>query len=257
MNSLNIIHAHAFTPAGWLQDTLVCIANGKISKIETYSEQSLEGDIIDASGLFASPGWIDIQINGGFGMDFTDDPSDIWEVAGQLPKYGTTCFLPTIVTSPPEKVLRAMEVLRLGPPPGWSGAEPLGIHAEGPFLNPQKKGAHNPRYLQRPSLELIDGWSRENGIWLVTLAPELPGSADVMEALHTRQVVISAGHSMATYEEAMTSFERGIQCGTHLYNAMPSLLHREPGLSGALLTQPEIIVGLIADGIHCIRECCS
>ena len=118
-------------------------------------------------------------------------------------------------------------------------------------MNPQKKGAHNPLYLQKPSLELIKGWSRDNGLWLVTLAPELPGSAEIMAVLHAGNVVISAGHSMATYEEAIVSFERGIQCGTHLYNAMPALLHRAPGLTGALLTQPEIIVGLIADGIHC------
>ena len=133
MNSVNIIHANIFTQTGWLPDALVHISKGKIKKIETYQGQSLEGDVIDASGLFASPGWVDIQINGGFGMDFTDDPTAIWEVARQLPLHGTTSFLPTIVTSPPEKVRQGMEVLKKGPPPGWRGAEPLGIHAEGPF----------------------------------------------------------------------------------------------------------------------------
>jgi N-acetylglucosamine-6-phosphate deacetylase len=97
----------------------------------------------------------------------------------------------------------------------------------------------------------VEGWSRENGIWLVTLAPELPGSADVIKTLIAGEVIISAGHSMASYDEAMNSFEKGIRCGTHLYNAMPPLLHRDPGLAGALLTRPELVVGLIADGIHC------
>ena len=130
MNSLNIIHATVFTQSKCLPDGLICISGGKIDRIETFQGQSLDGDVIDADGLFASPGWIDIQINGGLGMDFTDDPTTIWEVARHLPQYGTTSFLPTIITSPAETVDQAMEVLRQGPPLGWSGAEPLGIHAE-------------------------------------------------------------------------------------------------------------------------------
>jgi N-acetylglucosamine-6-phosphate deacetylase len=251
MAQINIVHATALFPSGLLPDALVTVTNGKIENIEPYHGQMLDGEVIDATGRFLSPGWIDIQINGGFGSDFTDDPTAIWEVAGQLPRYGTTSFLPTIITSPPEKMQQATEVLRMGPPPGWIGAIPLGIHAEGPFLNPQKRGAHNPLYLQTPTVSMVEGWSRENGIWLVTLAPELPGIADVMDALTAGKVIISAGHSMATYNDAMSSFEKGIRCGTHLYNAMPPILHRDPGLTGALLTRPEIVVGLIADGIHC------
>jgi N-acetylglucosamine-6-phosphate deacetylase len=251
MAQINIVHATALFPSGLLPDSLVTVTNGKIENIEPSHGQTLDGEVIDATGRFLSPGWIDIQINGGFGLDFTDDPTAIWEVARQLPRYGTTSFLPTIITSPPEKLHQAMEVLRKGPPRGWRGAIPLGIHAEGPFLNPQKKGAHNPLYLQKPTVGIVEGWSRENGIWLVTLAPELPGIADVMEALTAGKVILSAGHSLATYDEAMNSFKRGIKCGTHLYNAMPPILHRDPGLTGALLTQPEIVTGLIADGIHC------
>jgi N-acetylglucosamine-6-phosphate deacetylase len=251
MAQLNILHATALSPSGILPNALVTVSNGKIENIEPYHEQTLDGEVIDATGQFLSPGWIDIQINGGFGSDFTDDPTTIWGVARQLPRHGTTSFLPTIITSPPEKLYQAMEVLRKGPPPGWRGAIPLGIHAEGPFLNLQKKGAHNPAYLQTPSVSLVDGWSRENGIWLVTLAPELPGIADVMDALKAGKVIISAGHSIASYEDAMDSFNKGVRCGTHLYNAMPPILHRDPGLAGALLTRPEIVVGLIADGIHC------
>ena len=251
MAQINIVHATALSPSGLLPDTLVMVSNGKIENVEPYHEQTLDGEVVDATGRFLSPGWIDIQINGGFGLDFTDDPTAIWEVARQLPRYGTTSFLPTIITSPPEKLHQALKVLRKGPPPGWRGASPLGIHAEGPFLNPQKKGAHNPLYLQTPAVSMVEGWSRENGVWLVTLAPELPGTADVMETLTAGNVIISAGHSMATYDDAMDSFKKGIRCGTHLYNAMPPILHRDPGLAGALLARPEIVVGLIADGIHC------
>src|SRR6266498_1200125 len=236
MSYTSIIHAKAVTPTGVIPDALVCLENGKI---------------IDAFGLIASPGWIDIQINGGFGLDFTDNPSAIWEVARQLPRYGTTSILPTIITSPLETVRSAMDVLKQGHPQGWVGAHPLGLHIEGPFLNPQKKGAHNPQYFQAPAISKVEGWSRENGIWLVTLAPELEGATELIQTLTARQVRVSAGHSMANYEQATNAFEQGVSCVTHLFNAMPSLLHRDPGLSGASLTHPSVVAGLIADGIHC------
>ncbi len=251
MTDISIIHANTLTPAGVIPDALICVANGKIQKIESFNGQLPEGRVMDASGLVTSPGWIDIQINGGFGLDFTDTPTAIWDVASQLPKYGTTSFLPTIITAPLETVQAAMDVLKQGPPSGWIGAQPLGLHIEGPFLNPQKKGAHNPQYLQKPDISKVDGWSRENGIWLVTLAPEVGRAADLISVLAARKVIISAGHSMANYEQARSAFEQGVSCVTHLYNAMPSLLHRDPGLPGAFLTQPDVIAGLIADGVHC------
>ncbi|MEM7346530.1 MAG: N-acetylglucosamine-6-phosphate deacetylase, partial [Chloroflexota bacterium] len=123
-------------------------------------------------------------------------------------------------------------------------------HVEGPFLNPEKKGAHNPQHLRLPSVETVTNWSREEGIALVTLAPELPGALAVIEKLIEQGVVVSAGHSVATYIEAQTGFKTGIRYGTHLFNAMPPLGHREPGLSGALLTDSALTVGLIPDGIH-------
>ena len=251
MTDISIIHANAVTPTEVIPDALICLANGQIEKIEGFNGQALEGKIIDAFGLVVSPGWIDIQINGGFGLDFTDNPMGIWEVARQLSKYGTTSILPTIITSPLETVRVAMNVLKQGPPRGWTGAQPLGLHVEGPFLNPQKKGAHNLQYLQMPAVSKVEGWSRENGIWLVTLAPELDGAAELIETLIARKVMVSVGHSMANYEQAMRAFEQGVSCVTHLYNAMPSLLHRDPGLPGAFLTQPNVVAGLIADGIHC------
>lgn len=251
MTKTCIINASVLTPGGIVPEALISLQNGKIAQIEAFQGQPIAKDVIDAQGLIASPGWIDIQLNGGFGLDFTDNPQNIWEVARQLPRYGTTSFLPTIITSPLETAQKAMDTLKQGPPPGWVGANPLGLHLEGPFLNPQKKGAHNPKYLQTPDVAKVDGWSRENGVWLVTLAPELDGAAELIAAFTAQQVVVSAGHSMANYEQAARAFEQGIRCGTHLYNAMPSLLHRDPGLPGALLTHPKIVAGLIADGIHC------
>jgi N-acetylglucosamine-6-phosphate deacetylase len=250
-----ILHARAITPNESIPDSFIRIQNDKIARVETFSDQDThDSAVIDASGLIAAPGFIDIQLNGGFGLDFTDNPDTIWEVARQLPRYGTTSFLPTVITSPFETVDRAIEILRQGPPPGWKGAIPLGLHLEGPFLNPQKKGAHNPRYLQPPHAEKIPHWSRGNGVWLVTLAPELEGASTVIEMLTHRGVVVSAGHTQATHEQAQAAFAQGVTSGTHLYNAMPALLHRDPGLPGALLTTPGVYFGLIADGIHCHKS---
>ena len=129
---------------------------------------------VDARGLSLVPGFIDLQVNGGFGQDFAHDPESIWDVADQLPRYGVTTFLPTLITSPKETVETALKVLAQEPPAGFSGAIPLGMHLEGPFLNTAKKGAHNAAYLRSPATEYIANWSPETGVRLVTLAPELP-----------------------------------------------------------------------------------
>jgi len=247
-----ILHATAVTPKGSISDSYIRIDNGQIQMVESWAGQFSGRDsrIIDASGLVVSPGWIDIQINGSFGKDFTEDPESIWEVAAQLPRFGTTSFLPTIVSAPLDTYKRAIQVLQQGPPAGWFGSMPLGLHFEGPLLNPGKKGAHNPLHLREPGLEFISGWSRANGVLLVTLAPELPGALDLGKVLIERGIVVSAGHSLATIEQAEAAFEAGVRCGTHLYNAMPSLDHRTPGLTAALLIHDEICASLIADGIH-------
>ena len=122
------------------------------------------------------PGLVDLQVNGAAGHDLTSEPERLWEVAAALPAYGVTAFLPTLLTSAPEVPLRALAALAAGPPPGWAGAEPLGLHLEGPMLAPSRTGAHPARWLRDPSPELVAGWSREAGVAMVTLAPELPGA---------------------------------------------------------------------------------
>ena len=208
---------------------------------------------LDAGGRMLAPGLIDLQLNGAFGHDFTADPATIWQVAAGLPRYGVTAFLPTIITSPLEQVSAGLRVVTEGPPNGFRGAAPLGLHAEGPFLNPQKKGAHNPQHLRPPTAGAVADWSPASGMRLVTMAPELPGALDVIAMLSARGVVVSTGHSLATYEEAVAGFDAGARYGTHLFNAMPALAHRDPGLPGALLTDERMTVGFIADGTHTHR----
>ena len=206
--------------------------------------------VLDGGGAMLLPGFIELQLNGGFGMDFTENPGSIWRVGRLLPRYGVTTFLPTIITSPLETVERAMRVVVSGRPADYRGAEPLGLHVEGPFLNPRKKGAHNPAYLRLPSPELVRGWTPDNGVRLVTLAPELPGALETIAALSRQGVTVSAGHSLAARAEAEAGIAAGIRMGTHLFNAMPALEHRAANLTGVLLTDDRVGFGLIADGIH-------
>lgn len=206
--------------------------------------------VIDANGCILAPGFIDLQINGGFGHDFTGDPAALWRVAEKLPAYGVTAFLPTLVSSPMSRVALGQISVTRPRPAGFKGATPLGLHCEGPFLNPGKRGAHSLEHLLAPSPAAVVGWWPENGIRLVTLAPELPGALELIEALAGRGVAVGAGHSLATYGEALAGLAAGARYGTHLFNAMPEFRHREPGLAGALLTDGRSICGLIADGIH-------
>ena len=249
---LCIQRATLLTPDAQIDDGVLLIDRGRIVAVgeSTNVATPAGADVIDAGGLIVAPGFIDLQLNGAFGADFTLTPDGIWPVAEGLPRWGVTSFLPTIITSPLQQVAQAQETLESGPPSGWQGSTPIGLHCEGPFLNPQKKGAHNPAHLRTPAVQDIDAWSLENHVRLVTLAPELPGALDVARTLVERGVIVSAGHSMANYREAKAGFAAGIRYGTHIFNAMPPLEHREPALPGALLTDAALTVGIIPDGIH-------
>lgn len=240
------------TPGERIEAAAISIQDGIVARVGSQAGITpAQGDeILDASGLLVVPGLIDLQINGAFGEDFTQDPGCIWRVGAQLVRYGVTAFLPTIITSPLEAVARAQAVIQQGPPPGYQGARPLGLHLEGPFLNLQKKGAHPPAWLRLPDLPAIENWTPQQGVRLVTLAPELPQALALVRSLCQRGIVVSAGHSMATFDQAQQALQAGIGWGTHLFNAMPSLGHREPGLAGALMTAGTVPVGLICDGLH-------
>jgi len=238
-----------YTPFYQEGENWIEIQDGLIKKI---SDQPLEttDTIFDLSPYTITPGWIEVQINGAYGLDFTEEPNRLWDVTGKLTQLGFTTCLPTVITSTQETVEHALNTWQAGPPLGYAGCQVPGLHLEGPFLNPQKKGAHRPDRIISPDRNFITDWNKENGVQLVTLAPELPGALDLVQVFTERGVVVSAGHSMATTTQAKAAFDAGITFGTHLYNAMPPLGHREPGLAGALLTTDTIPVGLIVDGIH-------
>lgn len=194
-------------------------------------------------------GLVDLQVNGAVGIDLTAEPHRLWEVAAALPAYGVVAFAPTIITSDPAARDQALATLAAGPPRGWEGAEPLGLHFEGPMIAPTRKGAHPEHWLREPSLDLVGGWSRESGVVLVTIAPELPGALEVIERLTDRGVVVSVGHTAATTAQVSAAIQAGARYVTHLGNAMPPLTPREPGPVGVALGG-DLHAGVIVDGHH-------
>jgi N-acetylglucosamine-6-phosphate deacetylase len=219
-----------------------------------------EVPVLDAAGLHVVPGFVDLQCNGAAGVDISSEPERLWEVAEALPRWGVTAWLPTVVTAPAEIRARALATMRAGapeagavdPPAAPVRAEPLGLHLEGPFLAPERRGAHPTEHLRLPDSDLVagEGWSRDGGVRLVTVAPELPGALDLVRRLVASGVVVSAGHSSASAEQAVAAIDAGVTWVTHLFNAMSPLHHRDPGLVGVALTDERVRVGIIADGLH-------
>jgi len=195
------------------------------------------------------PGLIDIQTNGGIGHDFTAEPSSIWEVGAWLPSTGVTAFCPTIITAPRGAIAQAQEAMR-SRPDDYLGAEPLGLHIEGPHISLAKHGTHSVELLREP-----DDWSEStDDIAIVTIAPELPGALDLIKTLTTSGVVVSIGHSAASAEIATAALDAGATLGTHILNAMPPITARDPGIAGVLLTDPRAYFNVIVDDFHLAPE---
>jgi N-acetylglucosamine-6-phosphate deacetylase len=228
---------------------VICIDQDRIVQVgENCASDSQPAK--DFKDFDLTPGFIELQINGAFGEDFSNDPGAIWRVAARLPELGITTVLPTIITSPAEAVQEALAVWKAGPPAGYRGARIPGLHLEGPFLNPLKKGAHREQNLRLPSLAEISNWTPENGVRMVTLAPEMPGALSLIRSLSSRGVLVSAGHSMASTADMELGIDAGIRFGTHMFNAMRPLDHRDPGIAGLLLSNDHLKTGIIVDGIH-------
>lgn len=208
-----------------------------------------EADVIDVTGRLVAPGFVDIQVNGGWGHDFTADPAGIATVAQHLPSTGVTAFVPTIVTSPPECRGAAIdELARLSTAPAH--ARPLGLHFEGPIIAPGRRGAHDPRFIGMPPTSDVDRWSADEGVAMVTLAPEVDGACELIGRLVDRGVTVAIGHTACTVEQFVAARDAGATVVTHLFNAMAAFDHRNPGPIGATLADDEVLAGLICDGLH-------
>lgn len=195
-----------------------------------------------------SPGLIDLQVNGGWGREATADPRDIDHISRAMLPTGVTSWLPTIVTSATETYPPLFEAWP-GHDPG-AGAVPLGYHLEGPFLTLEKKGAHNPDLIQAADDQLISMWTGEDSIAIVTLSPERPGNLERIRRLADAGILVSLGHTNATYEQFVAGIDAGARMATHLFNAMTSIHHRKPGAMVGTLVDERIVTGIIPDSIH-------
>lgn len=208
-------------------------------------------EVIDLNGLSVAPGFVDLQVNGGGGVLFNDDPSveTIEKMFHAHRKFGTTGFLPTLITSSKDKMFQAIESCRECMEKKIHGV--LGVHIEGPFINVEKKGIHSEHEIRtltdQDVNEIIE--KGKGVIKILTLAPEL-ATRSQLEKLIANGIPLSAGHSNATYDQAMNAFDVGVNKVTHLFNAMSQLKGRGSGLVGATLDSPNIWAGIVTDGLH-------
>jgi len=204
--------------------------------------------VLDATGCFVVPGFIDLHVHGGDGVDFLEASEEsISRIATFQASHGTTQTLASLAPADAGLLRRAIERLAEHPRPGV-----LGVHLEGPFVSPHQKGALNATHILPPNVEtfseLVSGC--EHAIRVVTLAPELPGSPELVAEVRRIGAMPAVGHSQATYRETVAAFRHGAGLITHLFNAMRGMHHREPGVVGAALLDPLVCLELIADGVH-------
>jgi N-acetylglucosamine-6-phosphate deacetylase len=195
----------------------------------------------------ASPGFVDLQVNGFAGVDFFSADAEGYRRAGKaLLECGVTSYQPTFITSPEEELVAALaEVTQNGAAPSV-----LGAHLEGPFISPERLGTHPAESRRDPDRALLERLLAAGPVSHVTLAPELAGAFELVDLLHERGVTVSGGHSDATAAEAREAFARGVKTVTHIFNAMRPFAAREPGLAGAALVTSDVVVQVILDGVH-------
>lgn len=246
-----LYNGRIITPEGILEGKAL-LYDKKISNIIDMSELDQYTEIeekIDAEGRYISPGFIDIHIHGGDGKDVCDGSKDgVLHIANYVASTGVTSFLPTTMTLEMNQLRTILDTVRDAKAEQTTGAEILGVHLEGPFINKALKGAQDGTYIVPPSEELVMDY--KDIISLITLAPEVEGAYDfIAKMAKETDIVLSMGHTNATYDEAMKGIEKGITHSTHTFNAMSKLHHREPGVVGAALTT-DVCCELIADKIH-------
>ncbi|WP_413740129.1 N-acetylglucosamine-6-phosphate deacetylase [Sodalis sp. RH14] len=242
-----------FTGLQVLEHHAVIINDGAIDAVCPLDSLPADIERRDLDGAILAPGFIDLQLNGCGGVQFNDsldaltvETLEIMQRANV--KSGCTSFLPTLITSTDAFMRRAVEVMRAFL--AQHKHQALGLHLEGPYLNPIKKGTHDPALMRKPSPEMVDYLcANADVIAQLTLAPEQV-DAGIIRRLSRAGIMVSAGHSNATYDEAKAGFAAGIGFATHLFNAMPPLTGREPGLIGAIYDTPSLYCGIIADGLH-------
>jgi N-acetylglucosamine-6-phosphate deacetylase len=249
-----ILKGDIILPDRIISKGVVEITGERITDIYAQSDRTWDGRsyFLDYSGHYISPGFIDLHIHGALGRDVMDaDMESLNIIGGHLARTGVTSFLATTLSAPFESILNVIETVKKSPVYPLV-SKPLGVHIEGPFLNIRQCGAQDPNFIKEITEEdvriLIDA---TQGIkTILTLAPEVKDNMRFIKTLRENGIVVSVGHSGATYEQTLEGIKAGISHVTHFFNAMPEFHHRDPGIVGAVLESEDVTVELICDGVH-------
>jgi len=245
------VNGQVFTPAGFITGHTVLVDGTRIKAIVNAPDERARGAaVVDLAGRRLLPGFIDVQVNGGGGALFNDEPSaaTIRTIGEAHRSFGTTGFLPTLISDDLGTIGRAIAAVQAALDEGISGV--LGIHIEGPFLNWARRGVHDPKHLRLLDTSVVSLLCRlRGGKTVLTLAPEMT-TPDMIAELTAGGVLVSAGHSNATFAETTQAIAQGLRGFTHLFNAMAPLAPRAPGIIGAALYDDATWCGIIVDGHH-------
>ena len=259
--------ARLYTPLEEIQDPLLVVEEGRITDLLSRSTNEVpqNASLIDFGDAILAPGFLDIHIHGGAGLDvMRASVSELPRLGEFEATHGVTGYFPTTVAAPLDLTCAALERLadaieaaqQRATNGGPVGARPLGIHLEGPFLSHKRRGVHPPENLLEPTVEIFDRlWQAAHGhVSVLTIAPEIPGAIEVIAEAARRKVCVSIGHSDAEMPVAQAAVKAGARHATHTFNAMRPLDHREPGIIGEVLSDDSLSADLIADGIHVAPE---
>lgn len=246
---IHIKNARLLSRGVELRETDLIVAEGRI--VGLGAPETPADEVIDLEGCYLAPGFIDLQLNGGYERYFSyaPDATTLAEMTRACLEHATPYYYATLITSPLETIWQAIEAVREAMK---HDKHLLGMHLEGPFINAKRRGAHNASFICSPTDSLLDEIiERGRGvIKVITIAPECFTPAQ-LDKLLASGIQVSIGHSEASYEQAMASFDRGVRIITHLYNAMSPMTHRAPGLVGAALEDARVYTPIILDGRHC------
>src|ERR1700730_4620583 len=262
MTTTALYASRILTPEEEISDGVIVVEADHIVSIGHRDQIRVPPGAIDyvATGSTIVPGFLDLHIHGAGGHDVMEaNPSALNQITSTVARYGTTSIVATTVTAPVDETvislagiaryIRSHEIAEQGGP---LAAEILGIHLEGPFISKARRGAHPSDSIAMPSVEMLDKFLKASDglVKIVTLAPELPGAMAVIESALAAGVVVAIGHTDADYEQSRAAIQAGARHAAHVYNAMRPFSHRDPGVIGAILTDPEVTAEIIADGVH-------
>jgi len=253
MHDAVVVKGVVVTPFETIPQGAVVVRDGKVEYVGVGDEVEISGRVYDFGDSFVAPGFIDLHVHGGSSFDVMDASEKAMDgLAGYLTAGGVTSFLPTTCSSPLEDLLAVARAVKATIKRDGTGAEVLGLHLEGPYLNLARRGAQSAAYIRPPSIDEFVEIQREAGgvVKMITLAPEVEGALEMTEVFSSSGGVPSAGHTDATYEEMDAAVDAGFRHITHLFNAMRPFHHREPGAAGAALTDGRVTIDVIADGQH-------